>query len=54
MMVHIKISFVADQRVAHEVTAAGFLYRHVPASDPRLLYQKQWYVLSCLWDGAYK
>ena len=22
----------------------------VPASDPRLV----WYVLSCLWDGAYK
>ena len=26
----------------------------VPASAPRLVYQRQWYVLSCLWDGAYK
>ena len=25
-----------------------------PASAPRLVYQKPWYVLSCLWDGAYK
>ena len=24
----------------------------VPASDPRLVWP--WYVLSCLWDGAYK
>ena len=23
---------------------------HVPASAPRMV----WYVLSCLWDGAYK
>ena len=27
---------------------------HVPASAPRLVYQRPWYVLSCLWDGAYK
>ena len=26
----------------------------VPASAPQLVYQRQWYVLSCLWDGAYK
>ena len=26
----------------------------VPASVPRLTYQRPWYVLSCLWDGAYK
>ena len=26
----------------------------VPASAPRLVYQMPWYVLSCLWDGAYK
>ena len=26
----------------------------VPASVPRLVYQRPWYVLSCLWDGAYK
>ena len=26
----------------------------VPASAPRLVYQKPWYVLICLWDGAYK
>ena len=26
----------------------------VPASAPRLVYQGPWYVLSCLWDGAYK
>ena len=26
----------------------------VPASAPRLVYQKVWYVLFCLWDGAYK
>ena len=26
----------------------------VPASAPRLVYQRLWYVLSCLWDGAYK
>ena len=25
----------------------------VPASVPRLVYQRPWYVLSCLWDGAY-
>ena len=26
----------------------------VPASAPWLVYQKPWYVLSCLLDGAYK
>ena len=26
----------------------------VPASDPRLVKQIPWYVLSCLWDDAYK
>ena len=26
----------------------------VPASAPRLVYQRPWYVISCLWDGAYK
>ena len=26
----------------------------VLASAPRLVYQRPWYVLSCLWDGAYK
>ena len=26
----------------------------VPASAPRLVYQKPWYIISCLWDGAYK
>ena len=26
----------------------------VPASVPRVVYQRPWYVLSCLWDGAYK
>ena len=26
----------------------------VPVSAPRLVYQRPWYVLSCLWDGAYK
>ena len=26
----------------------------VPASAPRLVKQRLWYVLSCLWDGAYK
>ena len=26
----------------------------VPASAPRLVQQRPWYVLSCLWDGAYK
>ena len=26
----------------------------VPASAPRLVEQRPWYVLSCLWDGAYK
>ena len=25
-----------------------------PLSVPRLVYQRLWYVLSCLWDGAYK
>ena len=24
----------------------------VPASAPRLVYQRLWYVLSCLWDNA--
>ena len=26
----------------------------VPASAPRLVQQRPWYVLSCLWDDAYK
>ena len=26
----------------------------VPASAPRLVLQRPWYVLACLWDGAYK
>ena len=26
----------------------------VPASAPRLVYERPWYVQSCLWDGAYK
>ena len=26
----------------------------VPASAQRLVQQWPWYVLSCLWDGAYK
>ena len=26
----------------------------VSASAPRLVSQKPWYVLFCLWDGAYK
>ena len=26
----------------------------VPASAPQLVRQMSWYVLSCLWDGAYK
>ena len=26
----------------------------VSASAPRLVQQRPWYVLSCLWDGAYK
>ena len=26
----------------------------VPASAPELVKQRLWYVLSCLWDGAYK
>ena len=27
---------------------------HVPASTPRLVQQRPWNVLSCLWDDAYK
>ena len=26
----------------------------IPASAPRLVKQRLWYVLSCLWDDAYK
>ena len=26
----------------------------VPASAPQLVQQRMWYVLSCLWDDAYK
>ena len=26
----------------------------IPASAPRLVYLRPWYVLSCLWDDAYK
>ena len=26
----------------------------VPSSAPRVVTQRPWYVLSCLWDGAYK
>ena len=25
-----------------------------PASAPRRVYQRLWYVISCLWDGEYK
>ena len=30
------------------------LFLILPASAPRLVYQRPWYVLSCLWDDAYK
>ena len=26
----------------------------VPPSAPQLVYEMLWYVLSCLWDGAYQ
>ena len=26
----------------------------IPASVPQLVQQRQWCMLSCLWDGAYK
>ena len=26
----------------------------IPASAPQMVSQRLWYVLSCLWDGAYK
>ena len=26
----------------------------IPACAPQLVYQRPWYVLSCLWDGAFK
>ena len=26
----------------------------IPATAPRLVLQRPWYVLSCLWDDAYK
>ena len=26
----------------------------IPVSAPRLVYQRLWYVLSCLWGDAYK
>ena len=26
----------------------------IPASAPRLVQQRLWYVVSCLWDDAYK
>ena len=26
----------------------------IPSSAPQLVYQTLWYVLFCLWDGAYK
>ena len=26
----------------------------VPGSAPRVVQERLWYVLSCLWDGAYK
>ena len=35
------------------LTITGELFL-VPASAPRLVQQRPWYVLSCLWDGAYK
>ena len=37
--------------ILHGGTIELFL---VPASAPRLVYQRPWYVLSCLWDSAYK
>ena len=27
---------------------------HILASAPQLMQQRPWYVLACLWDGAYK
>ena len=30
------------------------LFYLVLASAPRLVLQRPWYVLSCMWDGAYK
>ena len=36
--------------------AHGAMGRRIDRSwgGPRLVYQRPWYVLSCLWDGAYK
>ena len=36
------------------VQASWHLKFLVPASAQRLVYQRPWYVLSCMWDGAYK
>ena len=40
-----------NRRIEHDTPIEQFL---VPASAPRLVLQRPWYVLSCLWDGAYK
>ena len=37
--------------ILHGVPIELFL---IPASAPRLVQQRPWYVLSCLWGGAYK
>ena len=37
--------------ILHGGTIELFL---VPASVPRLVYPRLWYMLSCLWDDAYK
>ena len=29
-------------------------YRSIPTSGTQLVHQRAWYVLSCLWNGAYK
>ena len=41
--------------VVRSILYGGPIYLFlVPASAPRLVYQRLWYVPSCMWHGAYK
>ena len=65
-MINIKDSLLLIRKSIPHSGSIGFLFLRlilhggpielflVPASAPRLVYQRPWYVLSCLWDDAYK
>ena len=41
--------------VVGSITLGGLIELFlIPASSPQLVKHREWYVLSCLWDGAYE